>query len=202
MADSLKKLDTKRPCAFQEYASNMLANRKYQKMSLAEKGAYHLLRLECWVNDSVPANIAALSEIIDASAEETEKILTAIKPLFEVKDDVMTCPLLDDYWQSLLEKRLKMSVGGAKGGKSTQSKIKQAVSPVNVEAKPPFSRPLATLKPLNLNYSKLKKPIRYEKDLAPNDFKENVNDSFVEEYELHDKNILNSKYIISDEPPF
>ena len=51
------------PPAFQEYASDTLANIEFRLLSLPERGLRATMRLECWVNVYVPANPQELAKI-------------------------------------------------------------------------------------------------------------------------------------------
>lgn len=48
------------PPAYQEYAADMLSNRHFRMMTLQQRGLLYTLRLECWVNGSVPCDLTSL----------------------------------------------------------------------------------------------------------------------------------------------
>ena len=50
--------------AYQEYASDILANRSYRAMTLAERGLWDTIRKECWVNGSVPSSKPELAKYL------------------------------------------------------------------------------------------------------------------------------------------
>ena len=55
----------KRPApAYQEYASDILANRSYRAMTLAERGLWDTIRKECWVNGSVSSSKPELAKYL------------------------------------------------------------------------------------------------------------------------------------------
>lgn len=114
--------------AFQEYASDLLANRHYRLMTLAEKGLFHLLRNECWVNLSLPSDHAKLAKYLGESNESIDSCLTdSVLHFFKITGDQMRCPELDGYRDELAIRHQKISEGGSKGGKSTQTKYKKGL---------------------------------------------------------------------------
>ena len=76
MTNALKKRDAP---AYQEYASDWLANRKWRLMSLGERGLLDTMRKECWVNRSVPSNIEEIAKIFNLQEDEVSKCLTSIE---------------------------------------------------------------------------------------------------------------------------
>lgn len=112
------------PPAFQEYAAPMLANRDFRVMSLAERGLLWTIRLECWVNHTLPADPAMLGRVLGVNAEEVTNALPAISPFILINEGSISCPELDDYRQHLLGQRQKQSDGGKKGAARTNGKRK------------------------------------------------------------------------------
>jgi general stress protein YciG len=123
--------------AFQEYASDMLANAYYRTMSLAERGLLDTMRRECWVNGSIPKNPNDLADLLGKPAGEINLNLS-IKVLhfFREHNDKLICPELDSYRANLAEKKQRMSEGGSKGGKATQQKNKVAKATLKAMLKP------------------------------------------------------------------
>lgn len=113
----------RRPPAFQEYAADLLANAQYRMMSLDEKGLFHLLRNECWVNDRVPAKYHELSNYLGIECEKITECLTEkVLGFFITENNYLICPELNSYREQLNERREKLSSGGQAGGKKTQEK--------------------------------------------------------------------------------
>ena len=56
--------ENRKPPAYQEYASNMLANISFRSMDLAQRGLLYTMRLECWANESLPSNVDTLSNVL------------------------------------------------------------------------------------------------------------------------------------------
>jgi uncharacterized protein YdaU (DUF1376 family) len=113
------------PPSYQEYASDLLANRHYMLMSLSEHGLFDLMRKQCWVNKSVPTDKVQLAKIIGCEVSEVEANLSPhVLHFFIEKDGEYICPELDDYRYNLEEKHRRISEGGKKGGETTQAKNK------------------------------------------------------------------------------
>ena len=110
--------------AYQEYAATMLANRNFRLMTLAERGLFYTLRLECWENMLVPASKHELSKYLGYDVAELEKAMTAhVKAFLLENDGLFTCPELDDYRQHLEERKNKQSEGGKRGAASKNGKV-------------------------------------------------------------------------------
>ena len=123
MTSSLKK---RNPPAYQEYASDWLANRNWRLMSLGERGLLDTLRKECWVNRSIPSNVVEIVKIFNLQEDEVSKCLTPrVLGFFSAVGDSLICPELEIYRENLNEQKLNMSKGGSSGGKSTQRKRRE-----------------------------------------------------------------------------
>jgi len=108
-------------------------------MTLSERGLFDLLRRECWVNGSVPSNPPKLARYLGLPADEVDGALSqSVLSFFEVGDEELRSPELDQYRQILNERNKKQSDGGANGGKITQSKRK-AILESNLQATPKAS---------------------------------------------------------------
>jgi hypothetical protein len=113
----------RKPPAYQEYAANMLANRDFRIMSLAERGLFYTLRLECWQNGSVPCAITVLAKCLGCDIAEIETLLTErVKSFFNEEDGSLFCTELDDYRKYLQDKREKQQKGGEKGAAITNAR--------------------------------------------------------------------------------
>jgi len=105
--------------AYQEYAASMMARTAYRVMSLEARGLLYSLRLECWVNGSVPADPRTLARVLGYPPEQIEAALPEVLPLLRITDDVIRCPELDDYRDHLDERRQRQSDGGRAGAAKT-----------------------------------------------------------------------------------
>ena len=123
--------------AFQEYASDMLANSRYRTMSLAERGLMDTMRRECWVNGCIPKEENELAAYLGKPLDEVSNCLTIrVLSFFKEKNDQLVCPELDAYRASLEDRSKKMSDGGKKGGLVTQSKNKAVKATLEGMVKP------------------------------------------------------------------
>lgn len=113
------------PPAYQEYASDLLADRNYRSMSLVERGLFHTFRLELWVVPTLPGNIRDLADLLRVPVEEIEKSFTRrVGAFFEITEHAITCPELDRQKAKLERKRQRQSEGGAIGGLITQERLR------------------------------------------------------------------------------
>jgi hypothetical protein len=105
--------------AFQEYAASMLARSDFRALDLVARGLLYTLRLECWVNGSVPADPMRLAKVLGLQAEGVRTALPELAPFFKVKGSDLTCPELDDYRAHLEDRRRRQSAGGKAGAAKT-----------------------------------------------------------------------------------
>lgn len=128
----------KRPApAYQEYASDILANAQYRMMTLSERGLLYTMRKECWVNGHIPANPDDLASYLKNDVLEIKQCLSKkVLSFFRVEGEELICPELEQYRQILEERNRKMSEGGKKGGKNTQNRHKSIQSSLEATIKP------------------------------------------------------------------
>ena len=108
--------------AYQEYASDILANRSYRAMSLAERGLWDTIKKECWVNGSVPSHKPELAKYLGLPLEKVIELMTPnLMTSFKVVDSDLICPELDGYRLQIEDRRQRQSDGGKNGGKKAQS---------------------------------------------------------------------------------
>ena len=123
----------RKPPAYQEYAADVLANQTWRMMSLAERGLWSTLRMECWVNGKVPSDPSKLARLLNIPADEIASALTPlVLQFFDQIDDWLICPELENYRHELVARKRRISEGGRRGGETTQQRIKLAQ--VNKEA--------------------------------------------------------------------
>lgn len=104
--------------AFQLYASDTMADKRYRSMSLEERGLYLSILCECWVNRSMPADPQSIGKWLGYSQEVIETALTEdVLSFFEMKKSEITSAELERYRKLLEERREKQSRGGKKGAK-------------------------------------------------------------------------------------
>jgi hypothetical protein len=105
--------------AFQEYAAAMMARTDYRVMSLQARGLLYTLRLECWVNGSLPADPVVLGRVLGYPWEQIEQALPEVTRFFAFADGQIRCPELDDYRAHLEDRRQRQSEGGRAGAAKT-----------------------------------------------------------------------------------
>lgn len=109
--------------AFQEYAASMMAKIGFRTMTMAERGLLYTMRLECWVNDQLPADPDRLAKVLGYSGDEVKKALPAMLPFFTEFDGFFSSPELDNYKLHLQNSRKRMSEGGKKSARKRAAKI-------------------------------------------------------------------------------
>jgi len=123
--------------AYQEYATDILSNRAFRLMGLAEKGLLWHMRMEYWANNSLPANVDELAKTLGlSSAEVLDAFSPSVQSFFKNRGEGFYSPELEGYRENCLAKREKLSVSGQKGGQSTQSKHKQVKASLEASLKP------------------------------------------------------------------
>ena len=70
------------PPAFQEYAASMMAKTDYRVMSLAGRGLLYSMRLECWVNHSLPREVAKLAKVLGFDPVEVSGAIDEVVPFY------------------------------------------------------------------------------------------------------------------------
>ena len=107
--------------AYQEYAAAMMARREYRTISLAARGLLYSLRLECWVNRSVPADPLMLSRVLGFQRDEVESALNEIMVFLVLDGENLVFRDLEDYRTHIASIRQKQAAGGKKGAEKTNS---------------------------------------------------------------------------------
>lgn len=140
----MKKPNLRPAPAFQEYASDLLAKREFRMMTLAERGLLMTMRLECWVNKSVPSSKSELALMFGVTEQEMNSQLTSkVLSFFNQVGTNLICNELEAYRQNQEATKAALSEGGRNGGKATQEKnrLSKATLEARLEAKvKPLSR--------------------------------------------------------------
>ena len=113
------------PC-YQEYTASMLANVNFRQMPLAARGLLYTLRLECWENHRLPADLGKLASVLRFDESEIIAAMQWLDTFIRTKDGWLTSPELDDYRQHLADRRKAQSNGGKKGAAKTNAGKSQA----------------------------------------------------------------------------
>jgi hypothetical protein len=118
------KAITKTAPAFQLYASDTMADRRFRTMSLAERGLFISFLCECWVNRSIPADAQSIAKLLGFGLDEIAASLSEKVLSFFVKNDEgeLVNPELERYREKLDEAREKMSKGGKRGAEKRWDK--------------------------------------------------------------------------------
>jgi len=117
----------RKPPAYQEYASTMLANISFRSMNMEARGLLHTMRLECWANYELPSDLELLSSVLGKPV--TPDLLKAVGSFFDIDDKRITCPELEDYRAHLEQRREKQSKGGKKEAETTNINRKATGNP-------------------------------------------------------------------------
>lgn len=108
------------PPAYQEYASEFLANSTFRMMTLEQRGLLQTMRLECWANKKLPGACTQLSMYL--GKQISPDLLDSVMPFFLFEEGWIVCPELENYRSHLKEIRGKQSEGGKAGAKITNKK--------------------------------------------------------------------------------
>jgi uncharacterized protein YdaU (DUF1376 family) len=125
------------------------ANRKAQRMSYIERGLYRELLDECWVEGSIPNDIASLAEICGCPKDVMASAWQVLESCFELLEGKYINKKMESMRTEKDAERLAKSQSGKKGGvsKSMNSKpkksiakqvvasAKQVLAPPNIEEK-------------------------------------------------------------------
>lgn len=160
--------------AFSFYASDMMADKRYRCMTLAQRGLLISMYCECWVNSSITSIPAELSKVLGYSLAEIENCLTeSLKSYFIDKSNEFSSPEIDKYKEKILNNRLKLSTNGRSGGIKTQQKNRERLEIANSTLASSQPSTLAKAPRTDRNGIEMK---RQEQSLVTGD-----NKSFVEE---------------------
>lgn len=114
----------RKPPAYQEYASELLANKNFRLMGLAERGLLYTLKLECWANMLTPSKKEELAKYLGITLRElSDAFTTRVETFIEISGDDLRMPEIDDYRKHLVDRREKQSKGGKVGAKITNKKL-------------------------------------------------------------------------------
>jgi len=119
--------------AYQEYAASVLALARFKELTLAEKGLLYLMKMECWINISLPTDIKKLSKTLGQEHSEVNELLPQVMPFFKIELGRIINPELEFYRAHLLaikEHRKK----GADATNAIKSK-KKSDAQANAQAK-------------------------------------------------------------------
>lgn len=109
--------------AFQEYAASMMSRIEYRTLSLPHRGLLYTLRLECWVNQTVPSNPEKLSKMLGLDAKELNELLPDLAPFFDTQGALLISPELEGYRAKVQHRKNCQSEGGKKAQQNRKIKL-------------------------------------------------------------------------------
>jgi len=108
-------------------------------MSLPERGLWQTMRLECWVNKTLPKNPEEIAFVLNLPLHEVQANLTSgVLGFFVEIEGGLFCKELEEYRANHLQRQTAQSRGGKKGGEKTQQKNRdtKAISQAKVQGYP------------------------------------------------------------------
>ena len=114
--------------AYLEYAAATLTDMRFRMMTPAQRGLCWTMKLELWVNHTLPSNPDSLGRILGLDPAEVRSELPAVMPHFDIKDGWIISPELEDYRAHLSGIRKRQSEGGKEGQKRKRSSNKRPES--------------------------------------------------------------------------
>jgi hypothetical protein len=122
------------PPAFQEYASDLLADERVREMSLAEVGLLALMRWSCWANrGDVPREPDRLARVLGKDQNEVQAAMTeAVRSFFEPTARTpsrLHCPELSDQRERMKERSAERASSGRRGASARWRKGKYMAEP-------------------------------------------------------------------------
>ncbi len=95
--------------AYQEYAAQIMSRWEYRALTLDQRGLLYSMRLECWVNRTLPESPDLLGRILGFDPREVAAALPFVMPFFACEDGKISCPELDSYRKHLENVRTRQS---------------------------------------------------------------------------------------------
>lgn len=157
-------MQNREPPAYFEYAAAMLASREFRLMTAAARGVLYSMKLECWVNKTLPADPSAMAKILLIDTDVVVAVLPVVMKYFVEDNGEIRSVELDNYRAHLESIRLLKSQGGKTGASITNSKrnklhrrksakdqqvVDEATIPTTIAASSPTAAPTAFCRVLN-----------------------------------------------------
>jgi len=103
--------------AFQIYASNLIVDRNFKKMSHMARSLWLAMTFELWFNDDIPKDPYEIAKIIHGFTEiEVAEYLPEVMWHFEIKGDCIVCATLQAQKKNKKLISEKKAIAGRKGG--------------------------------------------------------------------------------------
>lgn len=110
-------MQNREPPSYQEYAPSVLSAVPFRAESLTQRGLHYTLKLELWVNKTLPADPNALARVLGLDAGDVAAALPHLAAFFTFDNGEIRCPELDDYRAHLEARHQKQSEGGKAGAR-------------------------------------------------------------------------------------
>lgn len=104
--------------AFQFYPKDFLTDSHVVAMTLTELGAYIKLLCLCWLDGSVPIDLAALARLCRVSTTAFARLWPALEPCFTVLDGRLVQPRIERERRKQTAYRAMKAAAGQKGGRA------------------------------------------------------------------------------------
>ena len=190
------------PPAYMEYPSDLLANMKFRRMSLSERGLWQTMRLECWVNKILPKNPEEIAHVLNLQFQDVEANLTSrVLGFFVENEEGLYCKELEEYRVNQIARKARLSSGGKKGGETTQKLNRQLRATLQAKVQ---GYPEGRLKPLSgdeMSGDEMKgeeSPIRdYSTD---ENLPSETNDEWISDYENSSTEVENQRGVSRFKP--
>lgn len=122
-------VDTPRPKrlrkapAYQEYASDLIAEARFKTLSLAERGLLYSMRLQCWVDGAIPRDLIDLARLLGAETAEVQAALTPkVLRFFVMEDGHLVDPELQEQRARQEARREQLADAGRAGAERKHGK--------------------------------------------------------------------------------
>ncbi|MFM1911820.1 MAG: hypothetical protein RJB18_1211 [Pseudomonadota bacterium] len=113
----------RKPPAYQEYAATTLSTREFKFMTMEERGLLYTIKLDCWLNNSIPSNHEELAKYFGVPVEQINSAFTDnVKSFLKHVGNSYECIDIEIYRNQLNARLEKQSKGGKKGAKITNDK--------------------------------------------------------------------------------
>jgi len=106
------------------YWQDWRANRKTQRMGYVERGLYRELLDECWVEGSIPSDVASLAEICGCPKDVMANAWQVLESCFILVEGKYINEKMESLRTEKDAERLAKSLSGKKGGDSKSLNIK------------------------------------------------------------------------------
>lgn len=128
------------PPAFQMYASDTLSDENFKLATMAERGLYWSMLMQCWVSDGVPSDRVELARVLGITLADVEQGLTKrVLSFFEIEGSRLRRRELVEQKETMMLRRREQSRGGRSGAKSRWTKGNQVIAM-------PLGKPMASEK--------------------------------------------------------